>query len=314
VGLDAGTVTGLNNLTVLYLGANQITSIESGDFSGLGNLTSLSLWGNGITSIESGAFAGLGNLTTLDLSNNTSLTNLNLEGADFSSLTYFTLMYNTQITRVSLREAVLTQTALVSLVSGNEESPEEGIGIGELPGVTELDLSGVDFAPITDLSRLYLMDSLTDLWLVDVSNLSANALDVLLDKLATIESPSVEGALYLTQADFDAFNAAGGGKLAVWDAEDGHHVEIIGLGDANADGVVDDRDASILGAHWLQTGNWFDGDFNGDGIVNDKDAAVLAAHWGEGLPAEQSVPEPGSFALLAGIAAMGMVCLRRRKA
>ena len=97
------------------------------------------------------------------------------------------------------------------------------------------------------------MDNLTDLWLVDVENMDANALDVLLDNLATMEDPSIEGALYLTQADFDAFNTAGGGKLAVWDAEAGHHVEIIGLGDANADGVVDDKDASILGAHWLQT-------------------------------------------------------------
>jgi hypothetical protein len=86
-------------------------------------------------------------------------------------------------------------------------------------------------------------------------------------------------------------------------------------GDANNDGVVDDKDASILGAHWLQIGgaNWLDGDFNGDGNVNDADAAILAAHWGEGT-GEESAPEPGSLALLAGIAVVGMVCLRRRKA
>jgi hypothetical protein len=46
--------------------------------------------------------------------------------------------------------------------------------------------------------------------------------------------------------------------------------------------------------------------------VNDADAAILAAHWGEGV-GEESVPEPGSLALLAGIAVMGVVCLRRRK-
>ena len=71
------------------------------------------------------------------------------------------------------------------------------------------------------------MDSLTDLWLVDVLNMDANALDVLLDNLATMENPSIEGVLYLTQADYDAFNTAGGGKLATWDAEPGHHVEIV---------------------------------------------------------------------------------------
>ena len=50
-----------------------------------------------------------------------------------------------------------------------------------------------------------------------------------------------------------------------------------------------------------------------NGNVNDADAAILAAHWGEGV-GEESVPEPGSLALLAGIAVMGMVYLRRRKA
>jgi hypothetical protein len=40
---------------------------------------------------------------------------------------------------------------------------------------------------------------------------------------------------------------------------------------------------------------------------------LLAAHWGEGL-GETEVPEPGSLALLAGIAVMGVVYLRRRKA
>jgi hypothetical protein len=83
-------------------------------------------------------------------------------------------------------------------------------------------------------------------------------------------------------------------------------------GDANGDGVVDDEDASILGAHWRQIGGvgWAEGDFNRDGNVNDADAAILAAHWGEGV-GEESVPEPGSLALLVGVAVMGMVYLRR---
>ncbi|MCX7427700.1 MAG: right-handed parallel beta-helix repeat-containing protein [Planctomycetia bacterium] len=54
-------------------------------------------------------------------------------------------------------------------------------------------------------------------------------------------------------------------------------------GDANLDAVVDDKDASILGAHWRQQAGatWADGDFNADGKVDDRDAAILAAHWGE---------------------------------
>jgi autotransporter-associated beta strand protein len=87
-----------------------------------------------------------------------------------------------------------------------------------------------------------------------------------------------------------------------------------GLGDANSDGFVDDKDASALGAHWLMSdATWEMGDFNGDHNVNDADAAILAAHWGEGV-GEESVPEPGSLALLAGIVVMGLLCLRRRKA
>jgi hypothetical protein len=44
---------------------------------------------------------------------------------------------------------------------------------------------------------------------------------------------------------------------------------------------------------------------------NDADAAILAAHWGEGV-GEESLPEPGSLAMLAGMGVM--VCLWRRKA
>ena len=70
------------------------------------------------------------------------------------------------------------------------------------------------------------------------------------------------------------------------------------LGDANGDTFVDDKDASILGAHWMQNDGvgWGDGDFNEDGVVNDKDAAILAAHWGPG-PREKLAcrnPPPGS--------------------
>ena len=89
-----------------------------------------------------------------------------------------------------------------------------------------MDLSGIDFVDITDLAPLYVMDDLTDLWLVDTQNLDAVDLDVLLDNLDTIEGTDVEGILYMTQADFDAFNTAGGGLLAAWHAEPGHHVDI----------------------------------------------------------------------------------------
>ena len=83
-------------------------------------------------------------------------------------------------------------------------------------------------------------------------------------------------------------------------------------GDANNDGYIDDKDASILGSHWLTSGrHWSMGDFNQDGYVNDKDAAILAAHW-TGSPAEDaSVPGPTSLALLLG-GLLSLLAVRRR--
>jgi hypothetical protein len=82
-------------------------------------------------------------------------------------------------------------------------------------------------------------------------------------------------------------------------------------GDANDDRVVDDKDASILGANWLTSGAlWEEGDFNGDDNVNDADAAILAAHWSPG-GGEGSVPEPSTLAMLFGAAVMAWLGRRR---
>ena len=52
------------------------------------------------------------------------------------------------------------------------------------------------------------------------------------------------------------------------------------------------------------------GDFNGDGIVDDKDATLLSANWGAGSAGgNASVPEPGSLILLIGL--VGLVELGR---
>jgi hypothetical protein len=83
-------------------------------------------------------------------------------------------------------------------------------------------------------------------------------------------------------------------------------------GDANRDGVVDDKDATILAANWLATGKtWEQGDFNGDWVVDEKDASLLAGNWGNSYASAASVPEPGVLALLAGI--LLMVVLKYRK-
>jgi hypothetical protein len=75
-------------------------------------------------------------------------------------------------------------------------------------------------------------------------------------------------------------------------------------GDANGDGKVDETDAQALATNWgTSTNEWSNGDFNDDGVVNILDAAILAAHWGTGVTeGTTTVPEPGVFALLLGLA------------
>lgn len=76
-------------------------------------------------------------------------------------------------------------------------------------------------------------------------------------------------------------------------------------GDADNDYDVDADDAAVLAANWLQSGDWSDGDFNDDGMVNDLDAAIMSANWTAGA-ALASVPEPGAWALLAGLFGCGI--------
>jgi hypothetical protein len=42
----------------------------------------------------------------------------------------------------------------------------------------------------------------------------------------------------MTQANFDAFDTAGGELLADWNAEPGHHVDFLQVGDVNHDTEV----------------------------------------------------------------------------
>jgi hypothetical protein len=232
--------TGLTNLRSLRLGSNRFSNIEPGDFSGLTNLIGLHLLGNPLTCIEPGAFRSLKNLKTLDLGQ-TALAELDLTEADLSSLGqeveggfppfgFFNVSGN-DFTRVSLKNAVLYPTSLETLIYGGQRegwfSDLIDASIGDQVCITELDLSGVDFAKITDLAPLYVMDDLTDLWLAGTVNFDPVALDIRLDNLATIEGTEEEGVLYMTKRDFDAWNTTGGGRLAVWDAESGHHVAIV---------------------------------------------------------------------------------------
>jgi len=207
--------------TRLYLEGNQIGDISA--VAGLTNLTKLSLSSNQISDIS--AVAGLTNLSELRLSNNR-IETMDLSSSGLSYLQAIEVSGN-PVSSVLLADAVLTQDVFDALMDGGHVY-WNWTGFAELSGVLNVDMSGVDFAEISDLSAMYGMDDLTDLWLVGATNVDAGQLDTLLDNLDAIEGTDVEGVLHLTQADFDALNAAGNaGWLAAWDAEPGHHVDIV---------------------------------------------------------------------------------------
>ncbi|MBN1590169.1 MAG: tandem-95 repeat protein [Pirellulales bacterium] len=84
-------------------------------------------------------------------------------------------------------------------------------------------------------------------------------------------------------------------------------------GDATGDGLVDQADSIRLASNWGKSNaNWSMGDFDGDGIVGPRDAALLASNWGYGTGSESvAVPEPGSLALLAALAMLGLLFRQR---
>ena len=84
-------------------------------------------------------------------------------------------------------------------------------------------------------------------------------------------------------------------------------------GDANGDGRVTFVDFSILQNHFNMAGTFSDGDFNGDGMVTFADFSILQNNFEQsggppslvanlaefGAAANQVLPEPGSFSLVA---------------
>lgn len=82
--------------------------------------------------------------------------------------------------------------------------------------------------------------------------------------------------------------------------------------DITGDGFVGLEDLNIILANWGQdVGYWNTaaGDLTGDGLVGQADLDIVRAAWGEGSLPGNSIPEPGTLALL-GIGVLGM---RRRR-
>ena len=107
---------------------------------------------------------------------------------------------------------------------------------------------------------------------------------------------------------------SGGGYYMQFDSAGGG-VETVLPGDANLDGQVDINDLTVVLSHYDQTGmTWTEGEFTGDGKVDINDLTIVLAHYNQSVGASGSlaaVPEPGSAALLAAVAAGLLACAWR---
>lgn len=203
---DISAISGLSNLGVLYLDNNQISDISA--ISELTNLTVLNLEHNPISDIS--AVSGLTNLRELYLKNN-QIETINLSGSDLSSLRWFEIAFN-PLKSVLLADATLSQTTYDAIMNGGSS---RNIGIAEMGGVLTLDMSGVDFAGILDLSAMYGMDDLEELLLVGAINLDGGDLCLLTGELDSLNWLDITGA-------WDGFDVGAQDWLNTWDDVEGN--------------------------------------------------------------------------------------------
>ena len=227
---DILPVENLTELSYLYLSNNQITDITP--ISGLNDLLYLLLSGNQITDIS--PIAGLTRMDYLDLSNNqitdvsavshliklrtlylrdNQISTLDLSDSCYVSLELFSLRGN-PVHEVLLVNATLDQDVFDVLMNGGGTSSYY-IGIAELDGVLSLDMSGVDFSQISDLSEMYAMDDLEMLLLVDAANLDGSEVVALTNELASLHWLDVTGL-------WDGFDTTSQDSLLAWDAIEGN--------------------------------------------------------------------------------------------
>ena len=205
---DISAASGLTNLHYLNLHHNQIGDISA--VSGLTNLTGLTLSSNQIGDIS--AASGLTNLTDLALYDN-QIQTMDLSNADLRSLQWFGVWGN-PLTNVLLTDATLNQTGFNVLMDGGATSSSY-IGLGELAGVFDLDMSGVDFTAISDLSTMHTMDDLEELLLAGAANLDGGQVVTLTGELDSLNWLDVTGP-------WDSFDAGEQASLNSWDAVAGN--------------------------------------------------------------------------------------------
>ena len=132
---------------------------------------------------------------------------MDLSNSNLNSLGYFDITWN-PLTSVLLTDATLSQRFFNTLMDGGAPNYN---GIAEVGGVLDLDMRGVDFAVISDLTKMYTMDDLQTLLLAGASNLAGADVVTLTGELAAMNWLDVTGL-------WDTFDAGSQTSLHSWDA------------------------------------------------------------------------------------------------
>ena len=201
------------NAEMLYIYGNQIDVIKSNTFSGMSNIWGIQLGGNQTSQIANAAFSGMEQLENLSLGDD-NYNSLNLSYSSFRDLSYFRIS-SISITSVDMSNASLSQLAFNTLMTGGQYSDT---GISELTGVSKVDLSGIDFLGITDISSLFTADDIAELFLLNVTGIGTQFNDLFNnDELSSL------GEVFLTQEVYDALGTA----IINWEFADVNHVVTI---------------------------------------------------------------------------------------
>ena len=246
--VEASDFSSLPSLAYLSLNNNQISSVEWDTFSPMADLNHLYLYGNQITSIGPNAFAGLSklkrlvigtrdgsnplvsigdnafdgctSLTKLSMGVITTLATLNFTGADFGDGFNIQLTHNVGLTAVDLTGASLTQSAFDGLMDPRDGDGDR-VGVGELPGITSMEMDSADLSGVTNLANMYSMDDLVTLTMPYATVGDVNLIDDLSANLDSLDN------LTLSDTQWDAMNPATQANLTAWDAEIGNTLTVI---------------------------------------------------------------------------------------
>jgi hypothetical protein len=182
---DLSPLAGLTRLDILNLVDYQITDVSP--LSERVGMLYLNLRGNRISDVS--ALSGMTVLGELELGDNL-IAKLDFTGSEFEHLGSFNIGSN-PLSTVILRDSVVSQQTFDVLMNGGGYSYD--VGIAQMPEVLSLDMGGVDFLPLGDLSSAHTMDDLEELLLVGATNLDDDQLLSLVDELDSLKKLDVTG-------------------------------------------------------------------------------------------------------------------------